>query len=141
MNSSVTLKELILDSCNIDDEAVTAVCEFLSVSSTLTILQLQRNPIALRGAEQLAIAIKSNKYIENINLIGCSQIGREGIDRLLQSLNVNQSIQFLFLPKVYESVDSEWQSTCTRVAWLPDEVLGNVVDLSWTHISAKALGK
>ncbi len=141
MKNSTSVKQLKLDSCNIDDEGMTILSQFLPETLTLTDLELQRNIFGPRGAQELAMVLKSNKSIENIVLIGCTTVGEEGTQRLLQGLAVNQTVQTLFLPLVYEKVtEPENPHVSTRMAWLPDVVLKDAVDLSWSPVNPQSLG-
>ncbi len=140
--ASSSIKQLKLDSCEIDDEGITVFSDYLPGAQSLTVLELQRNTFGPRGAQQIAVVIKRNNSIEKIVLIGCSAIGKEGTISLLQSLVVNQTVQTLFLPLMYEKmVEPETLHLSSRVVWLPDAVLERIVDLSWTPINPISLGK
>ncbi len=142
VKASSSVKQLNLDSCKIGDEGITTLSQFLLATETLKDLVLQRNTFGPQGAEQIAMVMEKSKSIENIVLIGCSAIGKEGTNRLLQSLAVNQTVQTLFLPRMYKTfVEPENSHFSSRVAWLPDAVFKGTVDLSWTHINPISLGK
>ncbi len=142
VKASSSVKRLKLDSCEIGDVGITTLSQFLLETETLKDLMLSRNTFGPQGAEQIAMVMEKSKSIENIVLIGCNEIEKEGTNRLLQSLAVNQTVQTLFLPLMCkEMVEPEYVHLSGRVACLPDAVLERIVDLSWTPIDPISLGK
>ncbi len=142
VRGSPTMKELKMNSCTIDDDGIAILSGSLLLASNLKGLELQKNLFGPTGAQALARMIEGSNSIESIALLGCDAIGNEGAITLLRSLTVNQSVQTLFLPDIYEyAVGSEYYQQANRVVWLPDIALQSAVDLSGAHISAKSLGK
>ncbi len=142
MRGSSNMKELRLNSCGIDDDGIAILSGSLLPASNLKRLEVQRNVFGPTGAQALARMIEGRNSIESIALLGCDAIGEEGTITLLQSLAVNQSVQTLFLPDIYEhTVGSEHSQQANRVVWLPDIALQSTVDLSGAHVNAEGLGK
>ncbi len=142
VRGSPSMKELKLNSCTIDDDGIAILSGSLLPTSNLKSLEVQRNLFGPTGAQALARMIEGSNSIESIALLGCDAIGEEGASKLLQSLKVNQSVQTLFLPEIYEyAVGSEYSQQANRVVWLPDIALQSAVDLSGAHVNAKSLGK
>ncbi len=68
------LKELHLKSCDLDKVDVQALMEGLSRNQTLTVLDLEKNKIDNEGAAALAVALRENSGIRELNLL--NQAGR-----------------------------------------------------------------
>ncbi len=142
MSGNLNIKELKLNSCGIDDDGIAILSGFLFPASNLKGLEVQRNSFGPTGAQALARMIEGSNSIESIALLGCDAIGEKGTIKLLRSLKVNQSVQTLFLPDIYEyAVGSEYSHQANRVVWLPDIALQSAVDLSGAHVDAKSIGK
>ncbi len=142
MSGNLNMKELKLNCCGIDDDGIAILSGSLLPASNLKGLEVQRNLFGPTGAQALARMIEGTNSIESIALLGCDAIGDEGVITLLQSLTVNQTVQTLFLPDIYEcTVGSEYSQQANRVVWLPDIALQSAVDLSGAHVNAKILGK
>ena len=142
INNNPSIKELRLNGCKMNDKLIAILCGSVMQTSTLKILQVQRNTFGPVGAQDIANVIKSSSSIESVVLLGCNAIKQDGINILLQGLASNEGVQVLFLPDIYKhATEAEYPHLAGRLVWLPDIVHETVVDLFGMSVSIGALGK
>lgn len=74
---NVTLEELLLETNQVDDEAVEHLAKMLAVNKTLRVVNLGANRIGDSGAAALAEMLKANTTLRELNL-GSNEIGYDG---------------------------------------------------------------
>lgn len=77
MQVNVTLEELLLETNQVDDEAVEHLAKMLAVNKTLRVVNLGANRIGDSGAAALAEMLKANTTLRELNL-GSNEIGYDG---------------------------------------------------------------
>lgn len=82
---NVTLEELLLDTNQVDDEAVEHIAKMLAVNKSLRVVNLGANRIGDAGAAALAEMLKSNTTLRELDL-GSNEIGYDGAPPLRRSL-------------------------------------------------------
>ena len=85
MQVNVTLEELLLDTNQVDDEAVEHIAKMLAVNKSLRVVNLGANRIGDSGAAALAEMLKSNTTLRELDL-GSNEIGYDGAPPLRRSL-------------------------------------------------------
>ena len=83
----------------------------LCTTSILKYLNLEHNPIGVKGASSLSDMLQHNKSLEVLWLCDDS-VGEEGVRQLINSLKHNQTLSELCLPWKYQS-----ETRDSRIGW------------------------
>jgi hypothetical protein len=89
------LKSLYLWNCGIGDDEAVKVAAFIKVDESMEQVHLNGN-IESRGAKAIADALKHNKTLCYLNLVG-NQIGDQGAEAFIDALSHNVCITKLFV--------------------------------------------
>ena len=88
-----------LGGCNIDSNGACHLANALCTNNTLQKLWLNRNPIGDKGAAALADMLLTNKSLKFLNLQFDDSRGEEGIQKLIDSMTHNTTVESLLLPR------------------------------------------
>ena len=97
--SKCMLTQLLLQGCHISGQSACELVAAFCKNSTLKILELNHNPIGVKGAFSMSDVLQHNTSLEWLHLCDGS-VGKEGVHQLINSLKRNQALR---LPKKYKT--------------------------------------
>ena len=103
LKTSKSLTELNLKSCKINASSTCSLAEALRCDVKLKVLWLQDNSVGERGATELASMLRTNKNLSSLWLESCDSMHLAGANKLAQSLESNDTLRCLSLPRKYEN--------------------------------------
>ena len=105
LRTNHTLVYLGLVQCNIDSDGACQLASALC-TNTLNVLLLGESPFGVKGAAAIAKMLLKNKSLKELyldNLLLIDSIGKKGIQKLIDSLTHNTTVETLKLPEKYKS--------------------------------------
>ena len=118
-----TLKQLNMSDNQVGDNGTIAMATALLHNKTLKQLNISRNPVGDSGAIAMAEVLKNNTTLKQLHMdqdsYVLSLIGEEGVKALIDSLELNQHLLILTLPKRFsDTLPSHHQCMCTiKFGW------------------------
>ena len=103
-------KDCPLHMSHITDKGAEAIATALHHNSTLWDLDLSNNSISNAGSTALVQALHHNSTLRRLDLSGNDVMGAEGTRQLVQALNVNTTVTYLYLPRRCE----EYATQCPQ---------------------------
>ena len=137
------VSQLYLVGCNISDQQITKMVPGICHSAALRELWLKANPIGEQGVLALAKAIKNNKALVLLSLLGCSSIGNKGATTLVQSLLSNTSLKHLQLSEAFKTACEQvpnYSSVSHQINWFEDFTLQSVMKIENKNVDCEVLG-
>ena len=119
LTNNKTIQELFINARSISDRGITNICQVLEHNSTLTILDLEDNPlITSTSAQPLSHLLLNNSSLNILNLRRTS-LSTEAVLLILQSLSYNKSITRLRLDyrHISSGIDLNYHPIQDRVVW------------------------
>ena len=112
IKQSKTLRELVLSSCEIDDNVMDRIGLALG---SLETLDLSGNQVGDKGVASIAQGLLTNTTLRKIDLSGNENITNHGQAMIANMLHTNKTLQYVELPSDTEaSVDIHKQLTKNR---------------------------
>ena len=119
LTNNKLIQELFINARSISDRGVANICQALEHNSTLTVLDLEDNPLITSiSSQSLSQLILNNSSLNILNLRRTS-LSTEAVLLILQSLSYNKSITKLRLDyrHISSGIDLNYHPIQDRVVW------------------------
>ena len=99
-----SIQELVIMNYSISDSGITSICQTLQQNSSLTTLDLFRNPLITSASTQSFCGLLHNNSVLSELDLRRTSLTSESVLLLLQSLSVNKNIKRFILDELYENI-------------------------------------